>query len=212
MSSSISKITPKKRKSKAKPPKTTTTEPIRDKDQVHDLIDYYLTRGQIRNHVLIVLGIHTALRISDILSLCWKDVYDFETNCFKRAISIVEKKTRKSKTLALHRNCITALRCHFAHVQPHCLNHPIFQNEDTGSAISRIQAYRIIREASEEIGLEEHVSCHSLRKTFGYHAWKDGISPAVIMEIYNHSSLEVTKRYLGITQDDKDEVYLGLAL
>ncbi|MCL2019759.1 MAG: tyrosine-type recombinase/integrase, partial [Oscillospiraceae bacterium] len=66
--------------------------------------------------------------------------------------------------------------------------------------------------AADSLNFPNRVSCHSLRKTFGYHAWKNGASPAVIMEIYNHSSLDVTRRYLGVTQDDKDFVYLGLRL
>jgi site-specific recombinase XerD len=84
------------------------------------------------------------------------------------------------------------------------------ENPHTGKAISRIQAYRLIRAAAEALAFQQRVSCHSLRKTFGYHAWKSGVSPAVIMEIYNHSSLAVTRRYLGVTQDDKNEVYLKL--
>ncbi|GHV45888.1 hypothetical protein FACS1894204_11720 [Synergistales bacterium] len=80
-----------------------------------------------------------------------------------------------------------------------------------GGAISRIQAYRIINVAAKALKFCFRVSCHSLRKTFGYFAWKFGISPAVIMEIYNHSSFAVTRRYLGVTQEDKDKVYLKLA-
>ena len=72
--------------------------------------------------------------------------------------------------------------------------------------ISRIQAYLIIHNAAEELGIQ-NIGCHSLRKTFGYHAWKQGIHPALIMSIYNHSSIGVTKRYLGIEQQDKDDVF-----
>lgn len=73
--------------------------------------------------------------------------------------------------------------------------------------ISRSQAWRIVRQAAEETGLDGNVSCHSLRKTFGYHAWKQGVPPAMLMMIYNHSSYQITKRYLGIIQEEKDDVF-----
>ena len=77
-----------------------TTEPIRDKAQVQALLNYYLKRGELRNYLLICLCLHTALRISDVLNLSTADVYDFQSRRVKDSITIVEKKTRKSKTIA----------------------------------------------------------------------------------------------------------------
>ena len=184
-----------------------STEPIRNKRHVRELTQYYIKRGEIRNYVLVVLGIYTALRISDVLRLTWDDVYDFENHRVRNSISIVEKKTGKGKIIALNKNIIAALKIYSSAAKPGA---PLIINKQTRKAISRIQAYRIIRAASDAISFQIRVSCHSLRKTFGYHAWKSGVSPAVIMEIYNHSSLAVTRRYLGVTQDDKNAVYLGL--
>ena len=89
----------------------------------------------------------------------------------------------------------------------------LFQSrKGTNQPLSRSQAFRIIKEAAVFIGLPQHVSCHSLRKTFGYHAWQQGTPPALLMDIYNHSSYRITKRYLGIEQDDKDNVFLNIEL
>ena len=41
-----------------------TTEPIRNKQQVNQLLMYYFNRGQMRNFLLITLCVYTALRIS----------------------------------------------------------------------------------------------------------------------------------------------------
>ncbi|MDR2295920.1 MAG: tyrosine-type recombinase/integrase [Clostridiales Family XIII bacterium] len=184
------------------------TEPIRNKHQVRALIAYFLNRGQLRNHCLVALGIYTALRVSDLLRLKWDDVYDFECRRVRRHIALTEKKTGKTKAIALNKEAVRALELYAKRsAKPGGF---LIENERTGKAISRIQAYRIIRAAAEALGFPERVSCHSLRKTFGYHAWKNGASPAVIMEIYNHSSFTVTKRYLGVSQDDKNEVYMRL--
>jgi len=157
-----------------------------------------------------LLGLHTALRISDLLRLTWDDVYDFDNNRVRARIDIVEKKTRKAKSISLNEAVISALIMFAGRSAQK--GRTLIENLKTRKAISRIQAYRLIRAASEALMFQSRVSCHSLRKTFGYHAWKSGISPAIIMEIYNHSSLSATRRYLGVTQDDKDEVYLNLCL
>jgi integrase len=185
------------------------TQPIRNKNQIRELASFYLKAGQLRNYVLIILGLNTALRISDLLRLTWDDVYDFENNRVRTRIDIIEKKTRKAKSIVLNSSAISALTL-FAGVSARsgCF---LIENSRTLKAISRIQAYRLIRAAAEALGFSCRVSCHSLRKTFGYHARKSGVSPAVIMEIYNHSSLSVTRRYLGVTQDDKDAVYMALS-
>lgn len=156
------------------------------------------------------MGVHTALRVSDLLCIRWDDVYDFENKSIRKTITITEKKTGKTKIIALNKAIIGALT--LLSTKKARQNGFIVESRKTGNALSRVQAYRIIRAASDALGLHPQVSCHSLRKTFGYHAWKNGVSPAVIMDIYNHSSLIVTKRYLGITQDDKNAVYLDLEL
>lgn len=184
------------------------TEPIRSKNQVRALANYCLRHEQLRNHCLIVLGIHTALRVSDLLRLTWDDVYDFGAERVRETVFLTEKKTGKTKIVALNKNAILALTLYA--IQAAAKGRFLIENPKTKKPISRIQVYRIIRATAEALQLPCRVSCHSLRKTFGYHAWKSGVSPAVIMEIYNHSSFAVTKRYLGVTQDDKNDVYLRL--
>jgi integrase len=186
-----------------------TTQPIRNKHQINELAAYFLKRGELRNHLLVVMGVHTALRVSDLLRLTWDNVYDFGAGRVLDSVTIAEKKTGKAKTVALNDKIKKALMLYAPEAAKS--GRFLIENRRTGKAISRIQAYRILRAAGEALQMER-VSCHSLRKTFGYHAWKSGAPLAVIMEIYNHSSIAVTRRYLGVAQDDKNEVYLGLRL
>lgn len=189
-----------------------TTQPIRETAELQKFMNYYENEyPSARNYAMVILGLHTALRISDILTLHWNDVYDFEKNAYKKHLCIQEKKTGKTSIIALNEHVITALaklKKERAKARP---NDYIFtKNTDYTSPLSRSQAFRIVKRAGLESLHEEHVSCHSLRKTFGYHAWKQGTPPALLMDIYNHSSYQVTKRYLGIEQDERDAIFMQM--
>lgn len=186
------------------------TEPIRNKDQLKELAEYYLERGQLRNYTMIIMGVYTVLRISDLLRLKWSDVYDEEKGTFRDHVDVTEKKTGKTKTIALNKQILGALRL----CLPHRRGEFIFaSNRKTQKAISRVQAWRIIHAAVVAVGIKGKVSCHSLRKTWGYHACRMGAVPVVvIMTIYNHSNFRTTMRYLGVEQDDLDKAYLGMEL
>lgn len=185
-----------------------TSEPIRNKSDLNRLAGYFLAKGQYRNHVMIVLGSCTALRISDLLKLRWDDVYDFRAGRFRSHIVLTEKKTKKFKKIALCKDAVNALQLYFSRRHGDF----IFGNgRREERPISRVQAWRIIHDAVKDLNIPGQISCHSLRKTFGYSLWyQTKASPVLIMSIFNHVDFEITKRYLGITQDEIDAAYLSL--
>ncbi len=194
-----------------------TTQPIKDKDALEQFKEYYFVqKPKPRNATMIILGLNTALRISDILLLKWIDIYDDQKKSFRKHLEMPEHKTGKIRVIALNQTVRTTLKNYMEYSfkeRPYAKNAYLFPSQkDKSKAIGRAQAYRIVRTAAEASGLGKHISCHSLRKTFGYHAWKQGTPPALLMDIYNHSSYQITKRYLSIEQDERDEVYLKISL
>ena len=191
-----------------------TACPIKNKEQLEKFKKYYLEEKPIyRNYAMIILGLNTAFRISDLLRLKWKDVYNQKTNSFKEHICVNEQKTGKQRMVAINASVYETLtflqqNCHYHDDEQYLFPSAKYPDEP----LSRSQAFRIIREAAEYAELEDHISCHSLRKTFGYHAWQQGAQPAILMDIYNHSSYRTTTRYLGIEQDDRDKIYRSVQL
>lgn len=188
-----------------------TTEPIRNKEQLQNFKDYYKDiKPNLRNCAIIIMGLNTALRISDLLNLTYEEV--FQDNTVREHITVRERKTGKENRIFLNNEVRQTLKIYqkeliqtkmYQDGNPYLFPSPI----KPCAPISRYQAYRIITSAAKAVDIEGHISCHSLRKSFGYHAWKQGCDPVVIMVIFNHSSLSITKRYLCIEQDDKDNVY-----
>ena len=177
------------------------TYPIKSIKNVKKLKNYYLEKGSYRNYLLITFCLNTALRISDVISIEWSDILD-ENGRIKRHIVLKEKKTGKESIIYINKNICSAIRLFLKNCDR---GRYVFESRQ-GGHLSRSQAHRIIQAGGRGCGIGS-IGCHSLRKTFGYHAWKNGTPPAVLMDIYNHSSYAVTKRYLGISQDDRDHVF-----
>lgn len=189
------------------------TTPIKEIININQLKDFFVEKNEYRNFALITLGLNTALRISDILNLRWNDIYDFKQERYYKHINITEKKTKKTTTILLNNITIEALNI-YKHSICEISPEQFLMKSRNGynKAITRNRAYIIIKSAANKLGLDGNISCHSLRKTFGYQAWKQGVPPALLMSIYNHSSIEITKIYLSIDQDDKDCVFYNLNL
>ncbi len=188
-----------------------TTQPIREKEKLRLFLQYYQTElPSERNLALLAIGTYTALRISDILALRWQDIYDFSQKRYKEHLFIQEKKTGKRTIIAINPKLSQILEHYRLTRTPTCTDFVFTKETDYNKPLSRSQAFRIIKKAAENTLHEEHISCHSLRKTFGYQAWKQGTPPALLMDIYNHSSYQITKKYLGIEQDERDSLFLQL--
>lgn len=189
------------------------TQPLKELEQINALKEYFYERGEYRNYALIVIGLNTSLRISDLLMLRWQDVYNFHTGTYRQHITVLEKKTQKYNTVAINLSIIEVLdllQSKENEIKPEIFLFTSRKGENR--PITRNYAFTLIKNASMTLGFEGNISCHSLRKTFGYQAWKQGVQPALLMSIYNHSSYEITKRYLGISQDERDEVFMKITL
>ena len=148
------------------------------------------------------MGINCGLRISDILALNVGDVRN------KTYIQIIEKKTGKFKKFPINSK-LKPLIDDF--VKGKRDKEPLFKSY-WGNRINRINAYYILRDACKAVGLHEKVGTHTMRKTFGYHHYKQNNNIALLQRIFNHSSPQITLRYICIEQDEIDESYNNFIL
>ena len=188
-----------------------TTQPIRDKKSLQSFRNFYRDRKEhLRNYTIIVMGLNTALRINDILHLTYDMVY--QNHKVRSHIVVKERKTGKENRILLNsdtRHLLAKYRKELIKTTMYQEGNPyLFPSpKKSGAPLSRYQAYRMITAAAKALNLGEHISCHSLRKTFGYHAWKQGANQVMLMTIFNHSSFAITRRYLCIDQDEKDSIF-----
>ena len=173
------------------------------------LIRKLASDGNWKMSLLIAIGCFTGLRISDILAIRWEQLLSSDK------LTIIEQKTQKTRSIKLNPQLRQHINDCYDHTSPVIVHAPILVSQKgTVFTIQRINS--ILKEIKAKYHLHiDNFSSHSLRKSFGRKVLemnRDNAELAIVklMELFNHSSVSITKRYLGLRQQELMSVYDGL--
>ena len=185
-------------------------EPITDLSKINDMANILRSqKNGERNYLLFIIGINTGLRISDY---CQMKVGQWREICERGYIILVPSKTDKRK---LNEDGVLVgkykkVRIDISDSLKKCIEDYIADKDDSeymfpsrkgGTPIKRQTVWLILNDAAKEAGITENIGCHSMRKTFGYWHYQQNHDIRLLMEIFQHSSEEVTLRYIGINAE-----------
>lgn len=192
--------------------KAQAAESIRSYDDFRDIQAYFLLRGKIRDWCLWTVGVACGLRISDLLSLQFKNVLS-PTNSFYDRFLMYEKKTGKLNNVLITEAVIFAFSKYFNSMGWTFDRDDFIFSSNKGKGkepMAPEYAWRIISRASRELELPIHVGSHTMRKSFAnIVACVDDttVDMNTIMKVQgllNHSDQKTTMRYLGSFQNMYD--------
>lgn len=160
--------------------------------------------------MLVACGIFFGLRISDLLTLTWEQLLNCET------IELKEIKTGKKRTLKINPQLQKHIKACYGKIQPANTAQPCFMSQkQTVYSIQRINI--IFKGLKIKYRLDiANFSSHSLRKTFGRRIYDlAGVNSEhaliKLSEVFSHSNTQITRRYLGLKQEEIFELYDSLS-
>ncbi|MED2941537.1 tyrosine-type recombinase/integrase [Bacillus swezeyi] len=152
-----------------------------------------------RDRWLAQLGTAFGLRISDLLLLKIGQLRG------QKSLTLREKKRGKKRVITFSSSVLKIVSQLEGNDDDY-----VFASRKGGQPITRVQAYRILNDAAKRAGIYEKIGgigTHTLRKTFGYRLYENGVDVSRIMSILNHSSERETAKYIGITADEIEAAY-----
>ena len=160
--------------------------------------------------LLISIGVFTGLRISDLLSLTYSDLLSNET------FTLREMKTKKQRSIKVNKDLKGIVSRIVSKSNITNLNQLIFINKYGTKSIDKSYVNVKLKEIIKmyRIRLEGNVSTHTFRKTLGRRVMEvnnySNESLILLMDLFGHSSMSITKRYLGIREQEIHNVYDSL--
>ena len=161
--------------------------------------------GETKFTLLISTGCYLGLRISDLLDLKWEQLLN------KTKVELQEKKTGKFRTLTVHPELKEILQRLY---KKEDLSDYIFINRYGTKPINIQYVNRKLKEIMTKYNINGRYSSHFMRKTLGRRIWNQNNcsekSLLLLGQLFNHSSIQTTKIYLGIREQEIQNIYLTL--
>jgi integrase len=157
--------------------------------------------------LLISIGVFTGLRISDLLTLRYSQILGDDV------FLITEKKTKKNRSIKVNSTLKDIVQRIYKKSGISNLDEHIFLNKYQTKCIDRSYVNVKLKElfVKYRIRVKGNVSTHTFRKTLGRRVVEvnnySSESLVLLMELFGHSNMAITKRYLGITKDEIHSVY-----
>jgi len=172
----------------------------------------YLAQGRasVRDRTLILLGIRTGFRISELLSLRISNAVQSGKIVGRISVARRHMKGKKSsRELVLHPQAQAAL-AELVATLPQLPESFLFRSrEGENQPLNRRSAWVVLRNAAVACGLEGKVATHSLRKTFARRCYeKSGRDIRKVQEAMGHANLNSTAAYIAVNQDEVDDLIL----
>lgn len=186
-------------------------EPIRDIAKIKEIKNILLKKS-LRDYTLFVLGINTGLRSSELLSLKISEVYDFDRDCVKEFLCPESRKGKAYSDFYLNDQVKEALSTYIKNTSFSSSDFLFKSAKNYSSPITRQQAYRIILQAVRDAGIEDKIGTHTLRKTFGYHAYRKGVAISLLQKIFHHTTKAETLAYIGVKSVKQNDVRVDVNL
>lgn len=156
--------------------------------------------------LLIALGSFFGIRISDLLSLKWCDVLNTDI------LNIIEKKTKKQRTIKINEQLKKHIQTSYKEIKPLSPNDYIFTSQK-GCVYSVQRINVVFKEIRVRYNLKiKNFSTHTMRKSFGRQVYNNAGSNAELAlvklsELFNHSDVRTTRKYLGLRSEELMETY-----
>lgn len=184
-----------------------TVDPIKNPAKILAIKMNLKEESNPRNYLLFVVGVNTALRSSDLRNLKVKDVLDNKGNIKKYLYTRV-KKTKREIKITINKAMKEAIEYYLSKAQVFNPDQCLFKSKRSDKPIDNVALFYLIKKWTKAVGLiNERYSAHSLRKTWGYQARKyHSASVEMISEKLGHRSTKVTKRYIGISQEEVNKM------